>query len=137
MNKSLYPFWYWNLIGITIIFITVKILHYIDITAWWLRRLSQWSKSQTEGALHRCSYKKEFWKYAANLRRTPTSKRNLNNVALQLYWNHTRHWCSLVNLLHIFRTQFLQNTPGGLLLKFELQAEYFQTHTCCLVILLL
>ena len=42
-----------------------------------------------------------------------------NKVAFQLYWN-LRHWCSAVNLLHIFRNLFYKNTYGGLLL--ELQA---------------
>ena len=28
-----------------------------------------------------------------------------------------QHWCSPVNLLHIFRTTFPKNTSGGLLLK--------------------
>ena len=34
----------------------------------------------TKAALHRCSYKKVFWKYAANSQE--------NKRAQQLYWNH-------------------------------------------------
>ena len=62
-------------------------------------------------------------------RRTPAPKCDFNKVALQLYWNRTlakllcnfieialRHGCSLVNLLHIFRTTFPRNTSGWLLL---------------------
>ena len=45
-------------------------------------------------------------------RRTPMSKCDFSKVALQF-----RHGCSPVNLLHIFRTSFLKNTSGGLLLK--------------------
>ena len=38
-------------------------------------------------------------------------KGDLNKVAKQL-----RHWCSLVNLLHIFRTPFPKNTSEELFL---------------------
>ena len=39
-----------------------------------------------------------------------------------------RHGCSLVNLLHIFRTPASKNTSGGLLLKFvELDLESLNT----------
>ena len=31
-----------------------------------------------------------------------------------------RHRCSLVNLLHIFRTPFYKNTSGGLFLIYDL-----------------
>ena len=45
-------------------------------------------------------------------RRTPMPKCDFNKVAL-----HTlRHGCSPVNLLHIFRTPFSENTSGRLLL---------------------
>ena len=37
-----------------------------------------------------------------------------------------RHGCSTVNLLHIFRTPFLKNTFGWLLLKKLLKIKYFQ-----------
>ena len=33
-------------------------------------------------------------------------KCDLNKIAKQLYINHTKHGCSLVNLLHIFTTLF-------------------------------
>ena len=35
---------------------------------------------------------------------------------LQLYWNHTLELAFSCNLLHIFRTSFLKNTSGWLLL---------------------
>ena len=40
-------------------------------------------------------------------------KCDFNKVALQSYF---RHGCSPVNLLHIFRTPFSNNTSGGLFL---------------------
>ena len=43
------------------------------------------------------------------------SKRYSENMP-QIY--RTQHGCSLVNLLHIFRTPFLKNISGGLLLMF-------------------
>ena len=39
-----------------------------------------------------------------------------------------RHGCSLVNLLHIFRTDFLRNTSGGLLLTFVLTMLQVHLH---------
>ena len=43
-------------------------------------------------------------------------KCNLNKVARQ---KSHRHGCSLVNLLHIFRTPFFKNTSGWLLLRYK------------------
>ena len=43
-------------------------------------------------------------------RRTPLPKCNFIEISL-------RHWCSSVNLLHVFRTHFPRNTSGCLLLK--------------------
>ena len=51
-----------------------------------------------------------YWK-------TLMPKCDFNKVALQLYWNHLRHACSPVNLLHIFRTTFPKNVSRGLLLN--------------------
>ena len=50
-------------------------------------------------------------------RKTPVLKCDCNKiaVALQLYWYHTRHGCSPVYLLHIFRTSFPIRTPRLLL----------------------
>ena len=72
--------------------------------------------TNSEAALQRCSWKKVFWKYAANLSRTPMSECDFNKVALQLYWNRTSVWVFSCNLLNIFRTSFPKNTPGWLLL---------------------
>ena len=46
-------------------------------------------------------------------RRTPMPKCDFNKVEIAL-----RHGCSTVNLLHIFRTSFQQNTSERLLLDF-------------------
>ena len=43
---------------------------------------------------------------------SPISIRNFIEISL-------RHGCSLVNLIHIFRIPFLENTSGWLLLTFE------------------
>ena len=52
-------------------------------------------------------------------RRTPMPKCDFNKVALQLYIEITlSHRCSAVNSLHFFRTPFLENTSGWLLLSF-------------------
>ena len=51
------------------------------------------------------------WNMQQICRRTPITKCDFNKVALQL-----RHGCSPVNLLYIFRTAFLKNTSGRLLL---------------------
>ena len=47
---------------------------------------------------------------------TPMPKCNFNKAVKQLYSNRTSHWCSAVNLLHIFRAPFLKNTSKRLLL---------------------
>ena len=57
-----------------------------------------------EAALHRCSYEKLFWKYAANLQE--------NNRA-EVWFITLRHVCSPVNLLHIFRAPLYRKTYGG------------------------
>ena len=57
-----------------------------------------------------------FWKYAGINRRTPMLKCDFNKVAKQFYWNRTSAWVP-VNFLHIFRTPFLNNTYGWLLLN--------------------
>ena len=53
-------------------------------------------------------------------RRTPTPKCDFNKVAL-------RHGCSL-NLLHIFRTPFLKNTSGWLLLYISIISGTMKEH---------
>ena len=44
-------------------------------------------------------------------RRTPMPMCDSNFIEIALW-----HWCSPVNLLHIFRPPFSRNTSGGLLL---------------------
>ena len=51
-------------------------------------------------------------------RRTSMPECGFNKVAFQLYGN-LWHWCSSVNLLHIFRNLFYKNAYGGLLLKLQ------------------
>ena len=41
-----------------------------------------------EAALHRCSYKKGFWKYAIDLQQNINAE-DFNKVGKQLYWKHT------------------------------------------------
>ena len=65
----------------------------------------------SEAATQRCSMKKVFWKYTANLQE--------NNHAE--VWITLRHCYSPVNLLHIFRIPFPRNTSGRLLLKNNLR----------------
>ena len=70
-----------------------------------------------EAAIRRCSLKKVFGKYAANLQENIHAeviliKLHSNFIEIALW-----HGCSRVNLLHIFRTLFPKNTCGWLLLK--------------------
>ena len=50
--------------------------------------------------------------------RSPMPKCVFSKVPLQVYWNHAWHGFSSVHLLLIFRTPFLKNTSGWLLLYF-------------------
>ena len=50
-------------------------------------------------------------------RRTSMLKCNFNKVIKQLHSNSTSLFFSTLNLLHVFRTLFLKNTSGGLLLN--------------------
>ena len=56
--------------------------------------------------------------------------RRATSSKLQLLWNFIeialRHGCSPVNLLHIFRTPFLRNTYGWLLLNYHTYEEIFK-----------
>ena len=71
----------------------------------------------SEAAIQRCSYKKFFWKHAANLQENTLG---WSVISIRLFCNFIeitfRHGCSPVNLLHIFRTPFAINTSGRLLL---------------------
>ena len=59
--------------------------------------------------LHRCSYEKVFWKYAANLpKKTHTKVLLCNFIEIIL-----RHGFSPVHLLYIFRIPFPKNSSGG------------------------
>ena len=44
---------------------------------------------------------------------------DFNKIACSFHEIALRHGCSPVNLLHIFRTPFLTNTSGGLLLSLK------------------
>ena len=61
----------------------------------------------TEAALHRCSWEKVFWKYAASLQELLC-----NFIEITL-----RHGRSPVKLRHTFRTIFPKSTLGWLLLN--------------------
>ena len=71
--------------------------------------------SGTEAAIQMCSYKKVFWKYAANLHEKTHAEVLLYNFTNITLW----HRCFPVNFLHVFRKSFLHNTSGGLLLHQE------------------
>ena len=58
-------------------------------------------------------------------RRTPMPKCNFNKVASNFVEITHCHGCYAVNLLHIFRTSFPENTSGGLLLYFISSATVF------------
>ena len=58
-----------------------------------------------------------FWKYVANLLETSMLKCDFNKFALQHYWNGIWHGWPPVNLLYIFTTPSLKNSPGWLLLN--------------------
>ena len=70
-----------------------------------------------KAAAQRCSLGKLFWKYATksqentNCRSAISVKQQKNFVEITL-----RHGCSPANLLHVFRTTFLKNLSGWLLL---------------------
>ena len=70
---------------------------------------------ESETALHRCSYKKVFWKYAEIYRRTPKPKCEFKKLQINFIEITLQNGCSPVNWLHIFETPFYKNTSGGLL----------------------
>ena len=57
-------------------------------------------------------------------------KCNFNKVAYQLIETTLRHGCSHVNLLHVFRTPFLKNTTGWLLLLVVLDEDHVKICFC-------
>ena len=69
----------------------------------------------TEAADQSCSWKKVFWKYAANYRRTPMPKCDFNKVAKlkQLYWNRTSARVFSCKFAAYFQNTFFQRTPLG------------------------
>ena len=92
----------------------------------WSQIWSCVSKKTTEAALHGCFSEKVFWKYEANLKENTRTKvwfqkswtgRNFIEITL---W----HGCSTVNLLHIFRACFPENSCEGLLLELN-GKQYF------------
>ena len=81
------------------------------------------TRTHFDYASQRCT-----WNVARNVKmdcqiymRTPMSKCDFNKVQIAL-----RHGCSAVNLLHIFRTPFLKNTSGRLLLKVKKRKTFSQ-----------
>ena len=57
--------------------------------------------------------------------RTPMPKRDFNKVASNFIEITSRHGCSPVNLVHIFRMPFPKNTSGGLLLNIIKEKKFF------------
>ena len=72
-------------------------------------------------------------KYSENMQHIYRERLCRSAISIKLLCNFIeialRHGCSLVNLLHIFRTLFPRNTCGRLLL--ELFLEYFLEHFRC------
>ena len=67
-------------------------------------------------------------------KRTPIPKCDFNKIASNFIESTLRYDCSFVNLLHIFRTIFLKNTSGGLLLdipmtKWEMCTQFLTKFT--------
>ena len=88
------------------------------INFWWMGMFvfNKLKKQPSRGVLKkRCSENMQ-----QSYRRTPMPKCDFNKVAkLQSNFNEItlRQGCSSENLVHIFRTPFLNNTSGRLLLK--------------------
>ena len=69
---------------------------------------------ETEAFIQRCSYKKVFWNYAANLQENTHAEVWFQSSFIKItLWHGFTH----VNLLHIFRTPFPKNNFGWLLLN--------------------
>ena len=66
------------------------------------QKLKHFLLAKTEAAHQRCSYKKVFWKYAADLQ---------ENTNAEVWFKFP------ISLLHIFRIPFPKNTSGWLLLE--------------------
>ena len=64
-------------------------------------------------------------------RRTPMSKCDFNKIAKQLYWNHTSAYVFSCKFATYFRTTFLRNTSGRLLLNEVLNWNYFDRSYQC------
>ena len=68
-------------------------------------------------------------------RRTPIRKSDLTKLISNFIEITLWHGCSLVNLMHIFRTHFPKNTSGGVLLNFAMAEHqvdfsyYFKSST--------
>ena len=60
-----------------------------------------------EAALRRCSNKKVFWKYAANLQDNTQPKRDFNKAAKQLYLNHISPWAFSGKFAAYFKNGFI------------------------------
>ena len=74
-----------------------------------------------------------FWKYSYNRLNIGYVKKVLLTLTLQSNFIEItlRHGCSPVNLLHIFRTPFLKNTSGPLLLKISIHLQMVSEAAVC------
>ena len=72
------------------------------------------SPATLSATVQRCFKKRYSEKMQQIYRRTPMSKLQSNFIEITL-----RHGCFAIHLLHIFRTSFLKNTCGWLLLFCE------------------
>ena len=91
-----------------------------------------WCESMSEAAVQRCSYEKVFWKYETNLQENTHAEKWISIKLQSNFIEITlQHKCSPSNLLHLFRTRFLENTSGQLLLQCafrSLQTRYMITN---------
>ena len=86
-----------------------------SVSLYWEWEWMSFSQKQSSRSVLR---KMVFWKYAANL--FTGEHPCLSAISIKLLCNFIEfafwHGCSPVNLQHIFRTPFLKNTSGRLLL---------------------
>ena len=90
----------------------VKNLQFCLLSHTYQKRRKKLQKQPSRGVIkERCSENNQ-----QIYKKTPMPKCEFNNVSEQVtLW----HGCSPVNLIHIFRTTFLKNTSGRLLLKLK------------------
>ena len=92
-----------------------------------------WHICDPEAAVKRCSENMQ-----QIYRRTPFPKCNFNKVALELYLNHNSTWVFSCEFAVCFRTPFLKNSSGRLLLviEFRFSETFTATKTVTRILLI-